>query len=111
MENILTDENFEEEINAIDKFVLIDFFATWCEPCSILGPILEKVAEQFKDKVVLMKANVDETPTASQKFGVEKIPTVVLLKNGKPINGFVGLVPEKTIKEWLENILKKYENT
>ena len=106
MENILTDENFNKEINATDKFILVDFFATRCEPCSILAPILEKVAEQLKDKIILMKANVDQAPVASQKFGVEKIPTVVLFKNGKPVNGFVGLVPEKTIKEWLENIIK-----
>jgi len=106
MENNLTDENFDKEINATDKFVLVDFFATWCEPCSILAPTLEKVAKGFEDKVVLMKANLDNVPMAAQKFGVEKIPTVVLLKNGKPINGFVGLVPENSIREWLENAIK-----
>ena len=103
----ITDENFEKEINAIDKFVLVDFFATWCEPCSVLGPIIERVAEHFKEKVILIKANIDNFPTTAQKFGVEKIPTIVLFKNGKPINGFVGLIPEKAIKEWLENIIEK----
>lgn len=104
MEDILTDANFEKETNVPDKFVLVDFFATWCGPCQVLGPILEKVAEQFKDKIILMKANLDDVPITAQKFGVEKIPTVILFKNGKPINGFVGLVPENSIKEWLENI-------
>lgn len=108
MENNLTDENFDKEINSTDKFVLVDFFAVWCEPCQILGPIIEKVADQFKDRVILMKANLDANPLAAQKFGVEKIPTVVLFKSGEPINGFVGLVPEKAIKEWLENLLKKH---
>ena len=108
METILKDENFEKEINGPqDKFVLVDFFAVWCEPCSALAPILEKVAEQFKDKVVLMKANLDDTPFNARKFGVEKIPTVVLFKNGKPVSGFVGLVPERAVKEWLENIVNK----
>lgn len=102
----ITDENFEKEINATDKFVLVDFFATWCEPCSILGPVLEKVAEQFKDKVVLMKANLDDAPRAAQKFQVEKIPTVVLFKQGRPVNGFVGLVPENNIKDWLQECTK-----
>jgi thioredoxin 1 len=106
MEIILTDENFDKEVNATDKFVLVDFFAVWCEPCQVLGPIIERVAEQFKDKVVLMKANLDNNPLAAQKFRVERIPTVVLFKNGEPINGFVGLIPEKAIKEWLENLLK-----
>ena len=107
MANILTDENFEKEINSTDKLVLVDFFATWCEPCTVLGPILERVAEHFKDKVILMKANVDDAPFAAQRFGAERIPTIALLKDGKQINGFVGLIPEKSIKEWLENILKE----
>ena len=108
METILNDENFEKEINTQgDKFVLIDFFAVWCEPCSMLAPVLEKIAEEFKEKVVLMKVNIDNAPLAAQKFGVEKIPTVALTKNGKPVSGFVGLVPEQTIKNWLENIINK----
>jgi thioredoxin 1 len=109
MENILTDENFDKEINNTDKLVLVDFFATWCEPCSILAPILEKAAEQFKDKIILMKANLDDNPATAQKFKVEKIPTVVLFKNGRPISGFVGLNSESSIKTWLENILKENE--
>lgn len=107
MENILTDENFDKKVNGQDdKFVLVDFFATWCEPCSMLSPILEKLSKHFKDKVIFMKANVDDAPQNAQKFGAERIPTIVLFKNGKPINGFVGLMPEKSIKDWLENIIK-----
>jgi thioredoxin len=106
MENILTDENFDNEVKAIDKFVLVDFSATWCGPCQVLGPILERVSEKFKDKVVLMKANVDNFPKTSQKFEVEKIPMVVLLKNAEIVNGFVGLIPEKSIEEWLDNAIK-----
>jgi len=110
MEIILNDENFEKEINATDKFVLVDFFAIWCEPCSMLAPVLEKIAEQFKEKIVLMKANLDDSPLTAKKFGVEKIPTVILFKNGKPVNDFVGLVPENSIKEWLENIIENNPN-
>jgi thioredoxin len=102
----LTDENFDKEVDSQSKLVLVDFFATWCEPCSMLAPILEKVVGEFKDKIILMKANLDETPAAAQKFSVEKIPTVVLFKNGKPISGFVGLSSEQTIRNWLENITK-----
>ncbi|MCX6720881.1 MAG: thioredoxin [Candidatus Staskawiczbacteria bacterium] len=102
----LTDANFEKEVNSTDKFVLVDFFATWCGPCQVLGPILEKISEHFKDKVVVLKANVDGAPISAQKFGVEKIPTIVLFKNGKPVNGFVGLIPENEIKNWLKNIIE-----
>ena len=108
MENTnITDETFEKEVASTDKYVLVDFFATWCEPCSVLGPIIERVAEQFKDKVILIKADVDKFPATAQKFGVDKIPMVALLKEGKQVNGFVGLIPEKAIKEWLENIINK----
>ena len=105
METILTDENFEKETLNSDKMVLVDFFATWCEPCTMLAPILEKVAEKLKDKVVLKKANLDNIPLTAQKFNVEKIPTVVLFKDGKPVSGFVGLAQEIDIKKWLENII------
>ena len=103
MTKILTDKNFEQEITSTDKLVLVDFFATWCEPCTMLAPILEKVAEDLKDELVLMKANLDDAPEIAGKFGVEKIPTVILFKNGKAISGFVGLAPEESIKEWIKN--------
>lgn len=103
----ITDENFDKEVASTDKFVLVDFFATWCEPCMVLGPIIEKVAQHFKDKLILIKANVDDFPKSAQKFNVDRIPCVVLFKDGKPVNGFVGLIPEKNIKEWLENIINK----
>ena len=106
MKIISNDENFQKEISSTDKFILVDFFATWCGPCQILGPILEKLSEQFSGKIIFMKADVDNIPLTSQKFSVEKIPTVILFKNGKQISSFVGLVPENAIKEWLENIIK-----
>jgi len=103
----LTDEVFEKEVNGQgDKFVLVDFFATWCGPCSVLGPILEKLSGSFTDKVVFMKADVDDVPQNAQKFGVDKIPMVVLLKNGKQVSNFVGLIPENSIKDWIENTIK-----
>lgn len=105
MEINLTDATFEKEINASNKLVLVDFFATWCGPCSVLGPILEKVVEGFKDKVVLMKANLDDVPINAQKFEVDHIPAVFLFKDGKTVSSFVGLLPEKSIKDWLDNII------
>lgn len=99
---ILTDKNFEEEIQDIDKLVLVDFFATWCEPCAVLGSILEKIAVDLKDKIVLVKVNLDNIPLTAQKFGIDRIPTVVLFKSGKPVSGFVGLRPEAAIKLWIE---------
>jgi len=106
MTTILNDGNFEKEVANTDKLVLVDFFATWCEPCSMLAPILEKIAEEMKEKIILMKANLDENQNIAGKFGVEKIPTVIMFKNGKPISGFVGLAPESGIKDWIKEAEK-----
>jgi thioredoxin len=104
---ILTDENFDKEIQGSVKPILVDFFATWCGPCSVLGPILEKISNELDGQFILAKADLDSAPLTAQKFRVDKVPTVVVFKNGKPISGFVGLSPEKNIKDWLENIIKE----
>jgi len=102
----LTDENFEKEIQNSQKPILVDFWAIWCTPCGILTPILEKIAEEFKEKIIFAKANLEETPLVAQKFGIDRIPTVILFKEGKPISGFIGVRPEPEIKEWIEKNLK-----
>jgi thioredoxin len=107
METILNDENFAEIIKKAEKPVVVDFFATWCEPCSMLAPVLEKVANDLKEKVILVKVNIDNAQKTAGEFGVEKIPTVMLFQNGKPISGFVGVAPETAIKDWIENSLKQ----
>jgi thioredoxin len=110
MENIITDENFKAEITG-NLPVLVDFFATWCDPCSTLAPILEKVAKDYEGKLVLAKANLDDIPLTAQMFGINQIPTVVLFDKGKPVSGFVGLRPEEIIREWLEQFLKQIKKT
>lgn len=101
----LTDENFEAEIKKAEKPVLVDFFTVWCEPCSILAPILEKVSEELKDKIILIKVNLDDIPLTAQKLNIDRIPTVFLFKSGNSVSGFVGLRTEEDIKEWLNNLI------
>lgn len=101
----LTDENFEETISKSEKPILVDFYAFWCSPCFVLSPILDKLAQDFKEKIDFAKANLDVIPLVAQKYGIEKIPTVLLFKEGKPVSGFVGVLPEPVIKEWLEKNL------
>lgn len=103
----LTDQNFNQFIQDSEKPVLVDFWAQWCTPCLILGPTLEKVAQEYSDRLALVKVNLDTAPQTSQKYGIEQIPTVVLFKDGKPVSGFIGVRPETVIKEFLEEALKK----
>ncbi len=98
----LSDQNFEKEISNSPKPVLVDFYAAWCPPCKILAPVLEKLSEEFKDKIIFAKMDVDKNPVVSQKFGIDSIPIVMLFKDGKPLDGFVGARPEPLVREWLE---------
>jgi len=105
----LTDENFEREISSLRGPVLVDFWAHWCSPCLVLGPILEKLVNEYREKLILAKVSLDTAPLVAQKYGIEQIPTIILFKEGKPISGFVGVRPEPQIREWLEENLRKHE--
>lgn len=101
----LNDSNFEKEAGEAKLPLLVDFYADWCEPCRILSPVLEELAKELAGKVVFAKANVDENQLAAQKYGADRIPTVILFKEGKPVNGFVGIASAESIKSWLNNLL------
>ena len=104
METKLTDENFEKELEGSEKPALVDFFATWCDPCSLLAPVLEKVAGEFSGKLILVKVNLDDIPLTAQRLGIQQIPTVLLFKKGKAEGGFIGLRREEDIRKWLESM-------
>lgn len=106
----LTDENFNETVEGANIPVLVDFFAEWCNPCFVLSPILEKLAEDFKEKIIFAKADLDKASLAARKLAIEQIPTVIFFKKGKAISGFIGVRPEPMIKEWLETLLKEENN-
>ncbi len=97
------DDDFEEKIIEQSKKipVIVDFWATWCMPCVMLGPTLEKIAKEYNGKFVLAKLNVDENPINSSKFGIRSIPAVKLFKDGKVVDEFIGSIPEDSIKDWL----------
>ena len=101
----LTDENFEKEIKDAAKPVLVDFWAEWCSPCLVLGPILEKIADEFEEKFIFAKADLNSNPLIAQKYGIDRIPTVVLFKEGKPVSGFSGARPEPVVRELLDKML------
>lgn len=103
----VTDADFEKEILEASKTkaVLVDFWAPWCSPCVILKPVLEKVSEDYKEKMILAKVNVEQNQENAGKFNVMSIPAVKLFKDGKVIDEFVGAQPESKIREWLDSKL------
>ncbi|MCD6216119.1 MAG: thioredoxin [Candidatus Aenigmarchaeota archaeon] len=103
----VNDNNFNELVIEQSKKipVVVDFWASWCMPCLMLGPILEKLAEEYKGKFVLAKLNVDEARLTSQKYGVMSIPSVKMFKDGKVVDEFTGAVPEPVVRSWLEKNL------
>lgn len=101
-EIIITEENFENEVLNSDKTVLVDFWAQWCGPCRMLGPIIEEIANDYEGKVKVGKVNVDEQPNLASKYGIASIPTVIVFKNGKPENTSVGLRTKNEIEEMIK---------
>ncbi len=98
----ITDSNFDEEIQNSQLPILVDFWAEWCGPCKQIGPILEDIGEAKKDKLKILKLNIDENPQTPQKFGVRGIPTLMLFKDGKVVDTKVGSLPKNMIESWLD---------
>ena len=98
----ITRENFENEVMKSNIPVLIDFWAPWCGPCRMMGPIIEQLAEEYEGKVKVGKVNVDEEGELSQAFGVMSIPTIVLVKDGKVVKQAVGARPKAEVEAMLQ---------
>jgi len=101
----VTDANFEEVVLKSDKPVLVDFWAEWCGPCRMVTPIVKELAEEYGDKTVITKMDVDSNPGTSVKFGIRNIPTILFFKNGEVVDKQVGAVPKTILASKLDALL------
>lgn len=95
MSNAATDQNFQDEVLNSPKLVLVDFWAEWCGPCLVLGPVIDEIEKEMGDKVKVMKLNVDENPQIAEKYQVMSIPTVKLFKGGEIVEDMVAVQPKE----------------
>ncbi|HEX5787659.1 MAG TPA: thioredoxin TrxA [Woeseiaceae bacterium] len=100
-----TDSGFESDVLASDKPVLLDFWAEWCGPCKMIAPLLDQAADEYADKLSVVKINIDENPNIPQKFGIRSIPTLMIFKNGAPQAQKVGAMSKSQLVDFLESNL------
>jgi len=104
MEVEFTDQNFEEEVLKSDLPVLVDFWAPWCGPCQIMGPVIEELAKEMDGKAKVGKCNVDENGDTASKFGIMSIPSIKIFKGGKIVKDFVGVQAKIVLEKALEEL-------
>ena len=99
------DSNFEQMVLQAEKPVLVDFWATWCQPCRMIAPMLDELAEEYTGKINFVKLDVDQNPKTATNYGVMSIPTLIIFKEGKPVSQLVGVRPKGELKKNLEATL------
>ncbi|NNF81263.1 MAG: thioredoxin [Flavobacteriaceae bacterium] len=101
----ITDANFKELVLDSDKPVMVDFWAAWCGPCRMVGPIIEQISEEYDGKAVVGKVDVDTNQEYAAKYGVRNIPTVLVFQNGEVVGRQVGVAPKNAYSEALDSLL------
>ena len=97
----VTDKNFDEVVLKSELHVLVDFWATWCGPCRMLGPVIANVAKEQEGKVIVGKVNVDENPELARRFGIRSIPTLMLFKDGAEAGTSLGFIPKEKVEAFI----------
>lgn len=101
----LSDGTFKNEVLESTEPVLVDFWASWCGPCKMIGPVVEELADDYKGKAKVGKLNVDENGQTAQTYGVMSIPTLIVFKGGKEVNRLVGFMPKANLAKAIDQVL------
>ena len=101
----VNDSNFDEIVLKANKPVLVDFWAEWCGPCRMIGPIVKELAEEYEGRAIMAKVDVDSCPETSEKFSIRNIPTLLFFKNGEQVNKHVGATQKKVLADKIDAIL------
>lgn len=101
----ISDSDFDEKVIRSATPVLVDFWAEWCGPCRIIGPVLEDLAPEYKGRLAIAKINVDDNRETATRYGVSGIPTLILFKEGEAVDRQVGALPKPKLKEWIDRKL------
>ncbi|MDQ4074116.1 MAG: thioredoxin [Thermoproteota archaeon] len=99
--------NWEKEVLGSDKPVFVDFWAEWCGPCRMVGPVVEQIAQSYSDKIKVVKLNVDENQDIAMKYGIQSIPSLLIFKNGKEINRTIGAAPKDAYIKFINDSISK----
>ena len=100
------DDSFEEMVLKSKTPVLVDFWATWCHPCQMIAPVLDELAGEYGDRLIVARVDVDQNPRTASKYGVMSIPTLLLFKDGEPFLHMVGFKPKAELKQNIDNALE-----
>ena len=101
----ISDTDFEQKVLQAKSPVLVDFWATWCQPCLMVAPILDELSEKYSGKINFVKIDVDQNPKTAAKYNVMSIPTILIFKSGQPVSNIVGLRPKEELRRSLDAVL------